>query len=453
MKMKNVNMSDVVADHFKRRKEPDAPFHSDHKKTKQTIYITIALVLAFLFFALLFYHNTWNQSDVFFGGGADYLADAINTERYASKLDPYGYHDEALRDFPHSNYPPLAYIFFFVMDHISFRGNTSTFPMIVATLYMAFSLMFLFFYTYGLIDAPRHRRALLAFALFASAPILFSFERGNIIMLSAALCAFFLYGYRDDHAVVRELSFIALAIAAALKVYPALLGLLLVADRRWKESIRLIVYGLIFSLAPFLLLRGGFGNIPFLLRNLQAHVTVYDRSIYPRCGFRMLASILVSGDFLRAEAGMHLSRIGEAMYRYMPALDILLVLGNISTILFCKVRWKQVAAVMLILVNYPVNSGAYSYLYLLPVIALFLSDTERRPLDWLYFLLFIVIMNPVQVPMPFSWFGLSNLPLINATYILAALSAYLAFVLSALRGYACGWHMFKTKQAAKSIAS
>lgn len=80
---------------------------------------------------------------------------------------------------------------------------------------------------------------------------LFSFERGNIIYLAVINSIFFLVNYQSENKIIREMSFIALAIAAALKGFPALLGILLLYDKRHKEAIRLIVHGVIFSFLPF----------------------------------------------------------------------------------------------------------------------------------------------------------------------------------------------------------
>lgn len=101
----------------KRLRAPDF-----YAKTRQRTFILVAVFLLLLFFALLACNNTWGQTNICFLSGADYMMDMLNTENYASKLDPYGYIDESLRDFPHSNYPPLAYLIFFIIDQISHEG-------------------------------------------------------------------------------------------------------------------------------------------------------------------------------------------------------------------------------------------------------------------------------------------------------------------------------------------
>jgi hypothetical protein len=63
---------------------------------------------------------------------------------------------------------------------------------------------------------------------------------------------------------VRETALFLFAIAAALKLYPAVFGILYLVKKRYKEAGRLIIYGFLFFFVPFVFFQGGNGFRIFL---------------------------------------------------------------------------------------------------------------------------------------------------------------------------------------------
>ena len=84
-----------------------------------------------------------------------------------------------------------------------------------------------------------------------SAPIAFTIERGNIIMWALLFTLIFIAYYDSDNKWARELSYISLAIAFAIKIYPAIFGILLLRKKRWFDSIRTALYGAALFVLPF----------------------------------------------------------------------------------------------------------------------------------------------------------------------------------------------------------
>ena len=81
---------------------------------------------------------------------------------------------------------------------------------------------------------------------------LFSYERGNVIYLAVIGMVCFIEHYQSENKVLREWSFIALAFAAAIKGYPAIFGILLIWEKRWKEAILFNPFTHVLLLLPFL---------------------------------------------------------------------------------------------------------------------------------------------------------------------------------------------------------
>lgn len=408
------------------------------KSRLQTGFLLALSGFLLLFILLLVCGDIGGQSDVIYLRGRDFLADMLNTEAYARGLDPYGYGQGTAAHVPFkdANYPPLAYLLFGALDTLSGRDIAAPRARILALAFGLLCTLLLWDGLCRLLDAPRHKRALLAAALTLSAPVIFAFERGNIILLSGVLCIWFLLGYESKRPLLRELSFLALAVAAALKIYPALLGLLLVQKRRWKDALRLACYGLIAVFLPFVFLNGGFSNLPLLLENFGAHTAYYTRLIYPRYGFRLFASLTYDTTFLNPLLNDHLWKLGDKLYAFMPAVDMALSFLCAAHACLAKRKWESVAALLLIVVNYPVNSGSYTALYLLPAVALLLSCDAPRRGDLVYAALFLVVLTPLQLPLPDTLFGITDPILCNLSDILRNLSAYALFVCFAVKGAA-----------------
>ena len=415
------------------------------KERLQTAFLLCMLALTVAFLALYLCGDALGQSGAFYLGGREFQDDAVNTEVMARALDPYGYGDGAARvPYAHANYPPLAYVLFFLMDAVSLRGQVPAWQTAVAVACMALSAAALFTALYRLsagADAlSRRRRALLCGALLLSAPSLYALERGNIIVLAAALCTAFLAGYRSENRTARELSFLALAAAAALKVYPALLGLLLLYERRWREAARLMLYGAALTLLPFLCLNGGFHNVPLLLENVQAHKAFYDMYIYPRYGFRLLASIFYDAHFTLPWLENNLWRVSEILYRVFPAVDALLSVGCLCTVFTDRPQWQKTLAVMLVLVNQPLNSGAYTAVYLLPPLLLLLTERaagkseSKGTVATLAALL--VLLSPLQLALPWRALGMTAPILCSLSDVLRNVVCYALFTVYAVKGFA-----------------
>lgn len=83
-----------------------------------------------------------------------------------------------------------------------------------------------------------------------------SFQRGNsVLLISIMLCIAF-YWKDSESKVKRELALILIAASAALKIYPAIAGVLYLYEKRYKEAGRLILYGILLFFGPFVLFGG-----------------------------------------------------------------------------------------------------------------------------------------------------------------------------------------------------
>ncbi len=96
---------------------------------------------------------------------------------------------------------------------------------------------------------------------------LVNIDRGNVVNMTALFLLLFLFGFRSKTPWIRELSYVALAVAAGLRMYPAVFGIFLLADKDWKGAAKSVIYGLLSVFMP-LFVFGGIGDIKIFIGQL-----------------------------------------------------------------------------------------------------------------------------------------------------------------------------------------
>jgi len=168
-----------------------------------------------------------------------------------------------------SVYPPLAVAFFrFLGRMIPYREvaldprdhydiQQSQLAIMLYLLYAIAVVVFLYRTLLRKTQTDKKMRIyneIFVFSVIASYPMIYCLERGNIVSAAAVLTIFFVFFRNSDSKAVRELSYIALALAAGLKLYPAIFGVLLLFDKKFKDAGRLIAYGILSVVVPMILI-------------------------------------------------------------------------------------------------------------------------------------------------------------------------------------------------------
>lgn len=171
-------------------------------------------------------------------------------------------------------FPPLAYMLYRFLHALTARdGNFAETPaeyqeQDYALLVFLFSVTFLtlaFLYAVKIWNRKRYKALFLC--LLTSVPFLAGcYERGNSCLIVVVLLLIATKWKDDDSKAKRELALLAIAVCAGLKIYPAVFGLPYLKERRWKEAVRLTIYGVVLFFVPFVF----FGNGAFFewLRNM-----------------------------------------------------------------------------------------------------------------------------------------------------------------------------------------
>ncbi len=341
--------------------------------------------------------------------------DFFNCLFFSSNKNPYAFVDLG------AFYPPLCYLLYKgvllfvppgdVTDRFLIRGNQ-----VLLVLFFLLTFAMLFFFAAMVADKINSKtKYVLGFCLILSFPMLYEIERGNIILLTFVLLMFFVFYKDSDSKVIRELSLIALAVSAAIKIYPALFGVLLFFDekRDYKRIARLILYGVLFFFVPFFCF-SGFNSIQMFFHNLLS-ASSFTQSTDWTMSFRIdpqpslyffYMLILKINPFQTASFGI-LTKLLVAAFSVL----------NILYLIFAKERWKKALALADLVIIIPSFSYSYCGIFLIiPLLLWFMETKKGGMLNTIPETIIIIFIFLILAPIPMVSNSLKAMVLLNTMY-------------------------------------
>jgi len=240
---------------------------------------------------------------------------------------------------------------------------------------------------------PVTERLLLVAPLLLCAPMLVTLDRANLQGLVVGAAMIGCYLYLRGNRVGAGCWF---AVAAAMKVYPVLLLLLLVRDRDWRALGASIVTGLTATWVSFLVYGGGvIENSESLWQSVhnfrsESIETLLTRNHSLKGG---LAALVVSGpSWLRGVAEW-------AVEHYDPSLLVLaLFLGGLTVLRSTPTFHALVYVNVLISYGVGISFGYVPLFLLLPAAAVYASDVSGGRHDRLAVALLACLLVPKGLP-------------------------------------------------------
>ncbi len=298
-------------------------------------------------------------------------------------------------------FPPFAYLLYYLLysldptDEIwdvesweavrDYRFNMLIYVMLIILLALLFRLLTDKILTYS----TSEKNTALTCAILFSAPFMAgAIERGNIafLVMLMVLAAFYL---RDsDNAVCREAALLLIAMASGIKVYPAIMGLLYIREKRWKEAVRLFIYGLLFFFVPYAFT----GGIPAMISHLKI-LFLFETQSY--------ASWTDIRNFLLSISKV-LGQYENSPYfvKYFKIIENLYLLLCVASLFKTDKSWKKALYICGVMSLYVPSSHRYVSIYMAVPLILYLKDameqTESGDKGVIYTVLFALIFtNPV----------------------------------------------------------
>lgn len=316
----------------------------------------------------------------------------------------------------HASFPPLAYLLYYLVSCVLYKENvenpdglnqSASGMLVFCMLLVMFTVAFLCVFLNFCLLKSQGMKEWLAFMLLISYPFWLAIERGNMTLLVLLILMLAMVWMDSEKKWQRELALILFAIAAGLKLYPAIFGALYLAEKRYKEAGRLIIYGLFFFFAPFSFFHGLEGFRIFY-RNISAVGS----------GATGVTIVGLAGR-IAEKLGMSLTW-GHAVGRGLSYLYFVIVL------FFCfgvKRSWKTILLLTSLMIVFVAASGTYCLIYSVIPFVCFLNEIEEKKnyivMDYIYAVLFSMVF----MAYPIRALGSSGMLYISLYLLLAVVMA------------------------------
>ena len=255
---------------------------------------------------------------------------------------------------------------------------------IVAT---TFFLLYFICITYIFKKDPTVKKDFLALNIVLSFPLIEALRVGNSVLPT---CLFILIGlilYYNDDKNLKFLSLVFFALASALKYYPAIYGIILLKNKDYKNSIKLILLGILFFILP-LFYYDGFATIPKIISSLKG----FNGGLWAIGNIYYIAIVLIKS-ILKIDITHNVTALNLIRF-------FLILIGFIG-VLIAQKRWKLLFYIGFLCNVCCINAWGYNTIYYLPAIIYFLFDenetignliSQKKICKIIYSLIFILFL-------------------------------------------------------------
>ena len=351
-----------------------------NKKILFRLFWSVVIFSFVVWFITLILEPQGKQLSLFFDRMHNFWADATNVTGMVVDKNPY--FSEAK-----GSYPPLAYMFFYPLMLVS-KTPIMTYshgapyllyyfqPLWTMLFVIALIITMLLLYTVCISQFKNSLgfdTTMIGIAICLSYPVLYTLERGNVLLVTVLAVAVFIFYYDSEYSWKKEVALISLAIAAGIKMSPAVFGILLVRNKDWRAAFRAVSYGLAFFVLPFFFFEGGIHNFSQMVDNVNFFLNNYvaDANVM---GTGLVTSYIKYVHFF-SDDNYQITYHTFSIIRVLTyEIALVLLLG----IFHFQEKWKAVLNVTLILLILPKVSLAYCVIYVIPLTIIFLKNCVEQ---------------------------------------------------------------------------
>lgn len=344
----------------------------------------VSLSCIFLTLLVIFISHGDFFHRIFFSDSLDTGMDFFHSIEYTRGRAPY--------DLFNTLYPPLANMFFYILyrcvplsqssqwtntfsEGVSARGTSIDLRVWQPTLMLFIifilitSILFILIIQKILKENPL--ADLIAICMLFSYGMLYAYERGNIVTIVIVCCMFFVYYRNSSNKVLSELALLALAIAAGLKIYPALFGILLLYDKQYVKAFRTVIYGIAMFILPVFIFHEGIDGIFQFLEILTSHTSSDTISVQGYSFDKIVNSIVILFDQL-----FHCGFDKEFLLNVVPKFNLVAAIITLLTGFLMKSNWQKILTCCLAMLLYQ-SQGRYAIAFLMIPLIFMIKEEEK----------------------------------------------------------------------------
>jgi len=234
---------------------------------KTKLFFSIIFLGEVFFLINNYFTNNYLIAGYFYPDADDSFMDYFNMLALLNKKDPY---------YLNASYPALCFVILkFFHNFLPHDLAVQESGKLLRANYIAMLGFVILFSVLSICIIAVIRRiiknsykSLYSIILLLSGPLLFTIQRGNLLLISLLFLLVYILFYDSEDKKERYIAYVALAIAAAIKIYPALFGLMTLKKKRYKETIHLAIIGFLIFIIPFYAF-SGLDTLKEMLHGLQ----------------------------------------------------------------------------------------------------------------------------------------------------------------------------------------
>lgn len=368
------------------------------------IYFTLQLVSLVCIFIT---HGELVGNIIWSGDSGAIFPDFVQTLWHSYKLRPYDLH---------AIYPPLVYVIcdflttFLPRSVLEEVGVNSAYDnwlsasinpavhVLAVVFFLVATLVLLKLVSYVLNHMGIAHRKVVMWVLLTSTPYLFTIERGNVVIWAVIALLFYCVNYQSEDNKTRLLAYFCLAVAVSLKLYPVVLGILILQGKRpIRRALECIGIGIAVLFLPFSL-TGGISSIQVMLSNLMDQVATTsadELALRHKVGITSVLSFVNKFTDLSVNA--------PDLYNQLAStLPMVVILVGVVGSFLLKSRWKKITILTITIILFPNFSLQYNVLYMLIPLILFLREESLNTprLNYFYAVLLALCFAPLAFGSP-----------------------------------------------------
>lgn len=234
----------------------------------------------------------------------------------------------------------------------------------------------------GIKGYAKKEKWFLGLGLCFTLPAVFCLERGNSVWLCVAFTMIFVNWYDSPKKMERGAAILSLAIAAAIKIYPAAFGLLLIRHKKWKEALEAIIAGVLVMFVPFVFFTKENRSVTLWISNI-----INCNKEFQNIGLGLKLNLSNTMQFFEELWGVGLSGFTTVLTIAILVFDCVMVAFNRKLD-----EWKAIALLSLLMILIPGFSWTYTMLFIIIPVVIFLGKDNNYKKDYIYLVLFILCL-------------------------------------------------------------
>lgn len=361
---------------------------SKNNERTVTVFSVTVLIFTALFFIIAVITRGEFVDSYFHHDHYDTAMDYFNMLFDARNEDPY---------VNHSLYPAICFVFWKVMirimpdSEIWQKGGSTVYrdsmlAQLGYFLFISVCLLIIVIALQNIMKGKKSTQTLFVCALIFSGPMAFLIERGNILLAVVACLMMFAAFYDSDKKWQRYIAYFCLSIAAAIKLYPALFGLMVLKRKRYKEAVVLMFMGVAAFILPFFAFNG-LESLRQMIENFSA-----ASDVQLGCGIGINYSFDAILKFI-------LGLFGQTMEKTPKIIAI--IAAALPMILFFMVddEWQEFFLITLVCLWVPDFSYTYCLTLFFLAASSFFFKRKSNKNKKIYTVLFIAFLAMTATPM------------------------------------------------------